>query len=315
MKQMTSGMIAFLGVLALAGCYSYTGEAINNTNYNLVQPTPQFSVVRVGDSDQLIVRLVNAANLGAVTSYTVSSAGAGVAVHYVTNYRPVYNSALDTLVPVGDKNAQEYYIVGVTTGNYSFVLTPTSVNTGVSATVNVVVTPRDLGASLSKTTANSGDLVTITAPSGLVFSQTSAVTFGTGAPVVITSRSADSTTITFVAGPGVTGPATVTKVGLTYSPTVAPVTLSTGNSLVTGAVPATVSASSAAIGVPFTITLGSSLRWISNSQVFIGTDTAAREAGIQSISADSLTATIVPMMGSTGVVNMTGIALGCRHRV
>ena len=61
--------------------------------------------------------------------------------------------------------------------------------------------------------------------------------------------------------------------------------------------------------MPFTITLGNSLRWIANSQVFIGTDTAAIEAGIQSISADSLTATIMPMMGSNGVINMTGLAL------
>jgi len=81
MKQMTSGMLAFLGVLAVAGCYSYTGDAINNANYNEVQATPNFAVVRVGDSDQMIVRLVNAANNGAVTSYTVSGAGARIAVH------------------------------------------------------------------------------------------------------------------------------------------------------------------------------------------------------------------------------------------
>ena len=203
MKQMTSGMIAFCSVIALAGCYSYASEAINNANYNTVQATPQFAVVKVGDSDQMIVRLVNDANNGAVTSYTVSNVGAGIVVHYQDSYRPVFDAKLDTLVKTGDKNAQQYFIVGVTPGKWTFTVTPTSVNTGVSTTVTVVVNPASLGPALSKTTGAAGDTITITAPTGTVFSQTSAVSFPTGTSAVV-ARSADSTTMKVVVSGGTT---------------------------------------------------------------------------------------------------------------
>ena len=399
MKQMTSGMLALVGVFALAGCYSYASEAINNANYNTVQATPQFAVMKVGDSDQLIMRLVNDANNGAVTSYTVSNVGAGVAVHYQANYRPVFDSKLDTLVPTGDKTAQQYFIVGLAVGTYSFTVTPTSVNTGVSATVNVVVTPRDLGPAISKTSGAAGDTIVITAPTNTVFSQTSAVSFTTGV-VGIASRSADSTSIKIVVGGGVSGPATVTLVGNKLVPTVLPVTLSSTNSLVTtpqalptlsatsaaagatitltagtntffsptsvvsfgtGSIsvtsraadsssisflvgpgitgpasvtlvglrsaktlavnslnstnslvttaltvaPTTLGTAAPALGTSTTIALGSGLRFLGNSHVFVG----GAEAGIVSTSADSSTATIVPMTGSTGLVTYTNIAL------
>ncbi len=399
MKQMTSGKLALVGVFALAGCYSYASEAINNANYNTVQATPQFAVMKVGDSDQLIMRLVNDANNGAVTSYTVSNVGAGVAVHYQTNYRPVFDSKLDTLVATGDKTAQQYFIVGLAVGTYSFTVTPTSVNTGISATVNVVVTPRDLGPAISKTSGAAGDTIVITAPTNTVFSQTSAVSFTTGV-VGIASRSADSTSIKIVVGGGVTGPATVTLVGNKLVPTVLPVTLSSTNSLVTtpqaqptlsatsaaagatitltagantffsptsvvsfgtGSIsvtsraadsssitflvgpgitgnasvtlvglrsaktlatnslnstnaltttaltvaPTTLGSAAPALGTSTTVALGSGLRFLGNSHIFVG----GAEAGIVSTSADSSTATIVPMTGSTGVVSYTNIAL------
>jgi hypothetical protein len=309
MKHMASGAIACIGVLALASCYSYPSAAINNSNYDQVQATPQFLYMKVGDSTQVLARLINDADVGAVTSYNVSAVGAGILVHYQVNYRPYYNSVTDTLAPVGDKNQQQYYVVGTAIGIYTFTLTPTSVNTGISKTVTVTVVAADLGAALNKTTANSGDTVTITAPATTVFSQTSVVTFATGAPVVITNRSADSTKISFIVGPNVTGPVTVTKVGFLFSPTANVVTISSANSLVTGPAPVTVSNANPAIGVPITATLGGTLKFIGNSHIFVGTDTGQREAGVVSVSADSTVITFVPFIASNGVVNFTNLAL------
>jgi hypothetical protein len=400
MKQKTSGMIAFLGMLALAGCYSYQSEAINNASYNEVQATPFYVKVNVGDSDQVLVRLVNAANSGALTSYTVGTVPAGVQVHFNPNFRPVWNSATDSLVPTGDKTAQQYYVVGVTTGTYSFTLTPTSVNTGVSTTVHVVVTPRDLGPALSKITGAPGDTVVITAPVNTSFSQTSAVTFTTGvaavvaraadsssitivvsggvtgpatvtlvgnklvpsvppvtlvstntlttpaqslgsalsthnaaagATVTITApanyyfdstaavsfttgaistpvRSADSTKLTFLVGPGITGPATVTNVGLKSAPTLPLTTQMTADSLTTTALtaaPTTLSAATGLIGVPVTVTLSGGLRFLGSTHVLIG----GTDAGIQSVSADSSSAVVMPLAGSTGAITFTNVAL------
>lgn len=307
MKHKTFGAVAILGIIATAGCYSYASEALNNGNYNTLQATPVSVVVNVGDSDAVVARLVNDFNNGAITDYTVSAVGAGILVHENVNYRPVYNSAKDTLVQTGAKDAEQFFVVGVTPGSWSFVLTPTMVNTGVSTTVKVIVKAKDLGHALSENVGAAGDTVVIHAPVNTVFSQTSAVTFTTGTAVVV-ARAADSSSITIVVGPGVTGPATITKIGQKLFPTIPAVTLVSADSLVTPALsvaPTTVSSTTPAIGVPVTVTLGGGLRFLANSHVFIGT----REAGIASVSADSSTATIVPMLGSTGTVNYTNIAL------
>lgn len=418
MKHMACGKAALLGVFALAGCYSYASEAINGANYNTVQASPNFVVLKVGDSDRVILRLINDNDNGAITSYTISGVGAGIRVDsscIVPNlttaqqiaagcngyYRPIFDASKDTLVPTGDKTQQQFFVVGLATGQYTFTATPTSINTGISRTVTVVVSPITLGPALSKTTAVAGDTVVVTAPTGSVFSQTSAVTFQTGVASIVT-RAADSTTITLIAGSDITGPATVTKVGLIANPAVPAQTLVTSNSLTTPALvaptispttqvaggtvvltaapntvfsqtsaittdagptppitarsadsttisfivgpgdsgaitvtsvgvanapvlgvatlvssnslnlvppitvaPSTVSNLAPNIGVPITVQLGVSLRFLGSSHVFIG----GREAGIQSLSADSSTATIVPMTGSTGIITYTNIAL------
>ena len=189
MKHMAYGKAALLGVFALAGCYSYASEAINNGNYNTVQASPNFVVINVGDSDRVIARLINDNNNGAVTSYAVSGVGAGIRVdssctvpdldqaHQTAAncngyYRPIFDASKDTLVPTGDKTAQQFFVLGLAVGQYTFTLTPTSVNTGVSRTVTVVVNPITLGPALSKTTGVAGDTVVLTAPTNTVFSQT-----------------------------------------------------------------------------------------------------------------------------------------------
>ncbi|HEY4320133.1 MAG TPA: hypothetical protein VGM77_03055 [Gemmatimonadales bacterium] len=310
MKHMAWGAVALLGAASLAGCYSYASDAVNNHNFNTVQATPNFSVVKVGDSDQVIVRLVNDNNNGATTSYTISNVGSGIAVHYVATYRPIYDAGSDTLVNTTDKNAQEYYIVGQALGRYSFKITPTSVNTGVSATVNVLVEPKTLFTALNKHTAAPGDTVTVTAPAGLVFSQASAVTFASGTPVTIVGRSADSSAITFIVGGNITGPASVTLVSQPTAPNVAPVTLATGDSLVTtpipNPVPVTVSLTSADFGTPITVTLNGGLRFLRNSTVSVGQLPATLA---QIIGPDSTSAIIFPAPGSNDSIAFTNIAL------
>ena len=424
MKHMAYGKAALLGIFVLAGCYSYASDAINGPNYNTLQASPEFVTIKNGDSDRVILRLINDNNNGAITSYHVSAVGAGIRVdssctvpdldqaHQTAAscngyYRPIFDASKDTLVPTGDKLAQQFFVVGLAVGQYTFTVTPTSVNTGISRTITVVVNPITLGPALSKTAAVAGDTVTLTAPAGAVFAQSSAVTFPTGAAAVV-ARSADSTTITLVVGPGITGVATVTKVGTAANPAVPPVTLTTTNTLTTPALvpptispttqiaggtviltaapntafspssaitissgptppitaraadsstitfivgpgdsgaitvtnvavknapilavstlttsnsltlvppvlvaPSTVSNLTPDIGVPITVTLGGSLRFISSTHVFIG----GVEAGVSGVSADSSTATVLPMAFSSGLITYTNIALSFLNTV
>lgn len=421
MKHKAYGKALLLGVFAIAGCYSYASDAINNENYHTVQASPNFIRQKVGDSDRVIVRLINDANNSAITTFSVGAVGAGIRVdssctvpnldqaHQVAAscngyYRPIFDAGSDTLVPNGPGDAQQFYVLGLATGQYTFTLTPTSVNSGVSRTVTVVITAADLGPALSKTTAIAGDTVVLTAPTGSVFSTTSAVTFATGvasivgisadstkltlivnggitgpatvtnvgtaanpavdvatlvttntlttpglfagtlsntspapgasvtltaaanavfsqtsavtfaagpAPAIV-ARSADSTTITFLVNAGDSGAATVTKVGVKNAPVLGTQTLTTSNSLNTvPAIPLTVSNLTPNIGVPITVALGASLRFLGNTHVFVG----GVEAGIQAVSADSSTATIIPMAGSSGVITFTNVALNSLNTV
>jgi hypothetical protein len=319
MKQKTSGIIAVLGIFALAGCYTYQGDAVNNASYNEVQATPNFAVIKVGDSDQMLVRLINAASNGALTNYTLGTIPAGIQVHQNLNYRPVYDPKLDTLVATGDKMVQQYFIVGVTPGKYTFTLTPTSVNTGVSATVTVAVTSLNLGPALSKTTGVTGDTITVTAPAGLVFSQTSAITFPGGFTPVIVSRSADSTSFRFVAGPGTggvtagtAGIGTVTKVGVAAVPEQAPVTDTTTNTFITPPAPTTlspvVSNLSPNLGDNITVTLPAGFRFVKTSTLSTANTGGDVTGTFISMSADSTSAVWNPNPASNGNLKMNNIA-------
>jgi hypothetical protein len=319
MKQKTSGMVALAGILALAGCYTYQGDAVNNASYNEVQATPNFIVVRAGDSDQMLVRLINAASNGALTNYTLGPIPAGILVHQNLNYRPVYDPKLDTLVPTGDKTAQQYFIVGVTPGKYTFTLTPTAVNTGVSATVTVAVTSLNLGAALSKTTGATGDTITVTAPPGLVFSQSSVITFPGGFTPVIVSRSADSTSFRFVAGPGTggvtagtAGVGTVTKVGVFAVPEQAVATDTTTNTYITPAAPTTlspvISNLTPNLGDNITVTLPAGYRFVATSTLSTANSGGDVVGTFISMNADSTSAVWNPNPLSNGNLKMNNIA-------
>jgi hypothetical protein len=319
MKQKTSGMIALLGILALAGCYTYQGDAVNNASYNEVQATPNFITVRAGDSDQLLVRLINAAGNGALTNYTLGPIPAGILVHQNLDYRPVFDPKLDTLVRTGDKTQQQFFVVGVTPGKYTFTLTPTSVNTGVSATVTVAVTSLNLGAALSKTTGVVGDTITVTAPPGLVFSQKSVITFPGGFTPVIVSRSADSTSFRFVAGPGTGGVAagtagvgSVTLVGVAAVPEQAPATDTTTNSFITPpavtTLPVTVSNNSPNLGDNITVTLPTGYRFVATSTLSTANTGGDVVGTFISMNADSTSAVWNPNPASNGVLKLNNIA-------
>lgn len=306
MQKLIRGTIASLVILGLTACVDDPFAAING-DYDTVSPNPQIMyIAKPGDSSAVLVRLINAANNGGITSYTVSGVGAGIAVHYDAKYRPEFYQGSDTLIVPADKNQQRYWVVGVTPGEWTFTLTATA-NTAASTTVKVRVEYKSLGDALSTTTAVAGDEVTITAPPGTHFTQTATVTFPTGA-LAISERDPDGKFIKILVGPGITGAATVNQVVQDFYPSVGNLSLATTNTLTTPALtvaPTTLSSSSPAPGASMTVALGGSLRFQGNSTVTIG----GVEAALVSVSADSSTATVVPAWGSSGAIAFTNVAL------
>ncbi len=314
MKRMACGTAATLALVGLAACFSNPALDLNNGNFHIVQPTPLVAFTKVGDSLQVRLRLVNDNNNGTITSFVIAGVGSGISVRYDDKFRPYFTSG-DTLVVPVDKDMQQYYVKGLAPGKWTFAATATANAGAPAATITITVEAKDLGAALSRITGlNPGDTVAINAPTGLVFSQTSAVTFATGTAVVV-ARAADSTQIKVIVGPGTSGVATLTKVGTAANAVIGTQTLVTTNALVAvpnvTVAPTTLSTAAPAFGTSMTVTLGGSLRFLAGSKISIG----GRQGYILSVSADSSTATYVPIGGSNGNVTYTGIALSFLNSV
>jgi hypothetical protein len=140
MKRLACGTGAFVVLFGLSACFSDPGKAINNGNFHTVQASPTVSVLNVGDSDQILLRLVNDANNAVSTEFNIINPNPnGIAVHYTPDYRNAFFGGSDTLVQVPDKAQQQYYVVGLAAGDYEFMAVPTynTADTGV-VTVHVI---------------------------------------------------------------------------------------------------------------------------------------------------------------------------------
>jgi hypothetical protein len=247
MKRMACGTAATLALVGLAACFSNPANDLNNDNFHVVQATPLMFFTKTGDSVQLRLRLVNDANNGTITSFTLGSVPAGIVVRYDDKFRPYYLNGADTLsVPV-DKDMQQYYVKGVTPGKYTFTASATANTAATPATITVWVEAKDLGAALGATSGNAGDVLTITAPAGTQFTRAagtagttpgntggSQVTWASGAASTTELVSADLKTLTVTLVKGQGGIATVTLVQSVITgldPTVYTQTLPTTNAL------------------------------------------------------------------------------------
>jgi len=304
MKGLIRGAAGLAAVLAMSACNSDQTIDLMGPPTG-IQATPSSAFTATGDSVAILLRMVNDRNQAVPTQFTISNVGSAVTVAYDTKYRPDYTVG-DTLSVPDVKPQQRYFAKGAAPGKATFTVTSGALST----TVTVVVQPKNLGPALNKTTGVvAGDTVTITAPSGLKFTPTSAVSFLSGA-FAIASRAADSSNIKVVMGPGTGGSVKVTNILQGYAPTLAAKdSLRSTNSVnVTPGLtvaPTTISNQTPSAGVPITIQLGGGLRYLGTSKVLIG----GVSAGIQSVSADSSTATVLPMSGSSGTPSFENVAL------
>jgi hypothetical protein len=307
MKRMACGTAAALALVGLAACFSNPANDLNTDNFHIVQATPQVAFTKVGDSIQLRLRLVNDVLNGAVTSFTVSNVGAGISVRYDDKFRPYYTDGDTLTVPV-DKDMQQYYVKGLTAGKWTFTVAATANPSAPAATVTITVEPKTV--SINKfTNLVAGDTVTLTTTPGSVFSQTSAVSFATAGVIGIASRSADSTQIKVVVGPGTAGIATVTKVGTLGNVAVGTASVPTDNAINT--IPALSlgnalgTTTGLAAGNPIVITAPAGMVFSQTSAVTFTTGTV----GIASRSADSTTITVLAGPGLSGAATVTKVGL------
>ncbi|HEU5303188.1 MAG TPA: hypothetical protein VFU40_00970 [Gemmatimonadales bacterium] len=290
------------GALACAG--EPTGNQSTPTE---ITANPGVVFVTQGDSQAVILSVVDEDGQVLEADFgDPANVGSGISVVFDPNFQTT-----TTGVPI--HRQARYFVKGVDLAHTSFTVQAL----GLTKEIEVFSIPGQLAAEITDSLPALGDTITITAPTGTFFSDSSVLTFTGVAPVVV---SQDATTITFIPFPNIFTPAVVSNVGVESNPDVVfslstPFNVKTDSILDLGP---NVAPTNPALGAPVTLTLPAGLKVIPESlvQSGVGADTLPRGLGVASnpvqprnitVSADSATITFVPPPNADSFVVVPGI--------
>jgi hypothetical protein len=226
MKRSMCGIALLAAATALWSCNGDpTGSIRDEGDTILVDPTSVF--LDQGTNKFVTVELVDGQGNQLEADFTPQNVGAGITVVRDTTFLETSTGHIQT--------SERFIVTGATPASTSFDL----VSGGESITVPVRVLPISFAAVFSTAAPALNEVVTITAPSGFKFAPTATVIFGADTAVV-TTRAADSSSISFVPVPGAAAIAatpTVTGVLSDVAPS-APLTIPTADALTIPAVAA-----------------------------------------------------------------------------
>ncbi|MEO8089626.1 MAG: hypothetical protein ABI703_04955 [Gemmatimonadales bacterium] len=205
MKRLLRGSV----VLAVAvGFLSCSGDPTSSFRQPQgIVATPSALFIDVNETKSVLVSLQDDQGNQIATTYQVSDVGAGITVVQDTAF-------LHTNVGTPLGNQSRFQVTGTAIANSSFTLSAG----GKTLAVPVRVVPSTVDIVISNATPALGDTITLTAPPGSLFTDSSVVTFAGGPPGDIVSVSPDQTIITVVPGPNVAGAVTVTHTTVAFNP-------------------------------------------------------------------------------------------------
>lgn len=298
MNRATRGMILLAAALGLLSCTGDpTGDLRSGIDHLVATPSAIF--VSPNSIKLVQVEAVDGQGNRVGTSFSLGAIGGGITVIPDDSFNLVFDNN-GKLIPPTNWTRIRYIVTGVTNAaNSDFVVTAG----GKSLTIPVRILPDSVpGTALSNVTPNVGDTVSITAPTNFRFSSTSVVTNGT-APIATLGKSADSSQIIFVVGPGATNAVQVSNLVVQYAPAVGGYTLTSTNTVTTTAtLPAlTVSPTVGVAGDTITVTAPAPWKFDTNS---VPTVVGAGSARV-SISADSSILKFLIGPSATGNVSVT----------
>jgi hypothetical protein len=216
--------------------------------------------------------------------------------------------------PIG--TTARYFVKGNELGATSFVVSAS----GLNKTVRVEVVPGNLAATFSTVTPSFADTVTITAPAGTAFSQTSTISVppvpsGQGASnLIVTDRAPDGSSFRFIVSPNRSGTATITGVTVASNPNLT-FTLQTTETLtspVIAAVAGTFDNATPGLGTAVTFTLPAGIKTTAAAAAAVRVQGNAVAPANVTIAADSGSINFVPPPSSDSVLTLTGIVAAQR---
>ena len=303
MKRVLLGSV-LLAAVGLLGCRDNPIEPGEGVAKIVASPSRIF--IAQGGSENVTIQALDDQGNPLPDAVTVSAQpGAGVTVTKDESLRPTY-APDGTLVPLPEGTVSRFIVTATEFVKTSFTVTAG----GVTLDIPVEVVPATLPATLSKTDLAWGDTITITAPAGTFFRDTSRVTFAGGIAPIIVDRAADGSSIRLIPGPNSSGAATVTSVGISSNPdlfftvpTVAEVTspplADLGNAL---------STTTPALSQTITITAPAGVKFYPTASVYFLSPADVAKSIV--IAADSSSISFIAPPNRKGAVTVTQVAPG-----
>ena len=290
-------------LLLAAACSGEPTEPFREGVQLVADPSQLY--LQVGQSKAVQVSAVDGQGNPLTFAYEVTNPGTGIDVRRDSTFLPIYVDDTTLVVPAEGERFQ-FVVTGEAYGITSFTVSAG----GEELPITVQVVPQEvIEATVSNATPGFGETITITAPAGTRFTETSQVTVAGAATQPTTVEvAADGSTITAILPPNVASPLTLTNVVSDGAPTLTfnPQTSVIVTSPVVDSLPATLS-NATPDGEPVTLTsTDPNFTFDAGSAVLVGT-TPGITTGVAP-DGSSITFEIAP--GTTGTLNVNGVIVG-----
>jgi hypothetical protein len=308
MKRLLRGSVLLAVAVGFLSCSGDPTDGFREPSGIVASPTVVF--VDVGDTKAVVASLQDDQGNQIASDFEISAVGSGLTVVQDTAFQHTNTGAS---IP----NQVRFQVTGTAIANSSFTLTAG----GETLVVPVRVTPGTVALGISNPTPQWGDTLVLTAPAGVLFTDSSEVTFTSAGAGDVVGVSADRTQLTVVPGPNANGPVivdhttvafdegldfTITSEGTVVSPPLTELAVVFSNP-------------TPALGEAVTMTLPTGVRVLPDSFPFLPDSThgvladsgliiqgAANPLNV-TVSADSSQISFIPQPNSDSVLVITGV--------
>ncbi|MEZ0332696.1 MAG: hypothetical protein ACAI18_01710, partial [Gemmatimonadales bacterium] len=213
MNRFRSGLVPLFALLAVVSCNSEPTEDLRGEPTEIVA-TPSQLFIEFGATKTVEVGALDAQGNRLQFDYQVTATGPGITVRRDSSFLPIFVNDSTLQAPPTAERFQ-FLVEGNAYTASSFTVSAG----GLEVVIPVQVVPQaGLAATFDDDTVDLGQVVTLTAPAGVSFDETTFLSIGVETLTIV---SQDATTIAFIPPPSVDGPVTVNNVFSISEPDVA----------------------------------------------------------------------------------------------